>query len=139
MAAKPHLRFSMSENSISIGAGHKLFCELRPGLLLWIVIDLACIHHQYHQYGVVTDSILLVSALQAIYVIDCSFYEEGSLTMLDITTDGLVSCSVSATDLVAMKRIHFRLGSCPSSKPCPFGLVESVANSCLEWFWFLRL
>lgn len=66
----------------------KLFCELRPGLLLWIVIDLACIHHQYHQYGVVTDSILLVSALQAIYVLDCSFYEEGSLTMLDITTDG---------------------------------------------------
>ena len=52
------------------------------------MIDLACIHHQYHQYGVVTDSILLVSALQAIYVIDCSFYEEGSLTMLDITTDG---------------------------------------------------
>ena len=66
----------------------KLFCELRPGMLLWLAIDLACIHNQYHKYGSVSDSIVLVTALQAFYVFDGVLNEEGCLSMIDITTDG---------------------------------------------------
>lgn len=66
----------------------KLFSEVRPGLLLWILVNVACIHHQYHKFGRISDSILLVSALQAAYVLDVNCNEEGSLTMMDITTDG---------------------------------------------------
>ena len=66
----------------------KLFCELKPGLLLWFLINLSCIHHQYHTYGYVTDSLLLVNALQAFYVFDGVLNEEGVLTMIDVTTDG---------------------------------------------------
>lgn len=66
----------------------KLFCEMRPGLLLWIVIDLAMMHHQYLKFGEVTDSIILVTLFQSYYVIEGTFYEKGTTTMIDTTTDG---------------------------------------------------
>lgn len=66
----------------------KLFCELRPGMLLWLLINLSCIHSQYHRLGKVSDSIILVNALQAFYIFDGVLNEEGCLSMMDITTDG---------------------------------------------------
>ncbi|KAG7195379.1 erg24, C-14 sterol reductase [Scheffersomyces spartinae] len=66
----------------------KLFCELRPGLLLWFLINLSCIHHQYHKLGFVSDSLILVNVLQAFYIVDGVQNEEGVLSMIDITTDG---------------------------------------------------
>lgn len=66
----------------------KLFCELRPGMLLWLLINLSCIHHQYHKYNKITDSLLLVNFLQAFYIFDGVLNEEGVLSMMDITTDG---------------------------------------------------
>jgi delta14-sterol reductase len=66
----------------------KLFCELRPGMLLWLLINLACVHQQWLYQGTVTDSLLLVNILQFIYVLDGVLNEEGCLTMMDITTDG---------------------------------------------------
>ncbi|KAK6457215.1 ergosterol biosynthesis ERG4/ERG24 [Scheffersomyces xylosifermentans] len=66
----------------------KLFCELRPGLLLWFLINLSCVHNQYHKFGKVTDSLILINLLQAFYVFDGVLNEEGLLTMIDITTDG---------------------------------------------------
>lgn len=66
----------------------KLFCELRPGLLLLFLINLACVHNQYHKQGKVTDSIVLVNVLQAFYIFDGVLNEEGCLSMMDIATDG---------------------------------------------------
>ena len=66
----------------------KLFCELRPGMLLWFLINLSCMHAQYHELGRVTDSIILVNVLQAFYIFDGVLNELGCLTMVDITTDG---------------------------------------------------
>lgn len=66
----------------------KLFCEMRPGLLLWVVINLSMVHHQYWTYGRVTDSIILVSVFQSYYVIEGTFYEEGLISMIDVVTDG---------------------------------------------------
>ncbi|ABN66180.2 sterol C-14 reductase [Scheffersomyces stipitis CBS 6054] len=66
----------------------KLFCELRPGLLLWFLINLSCLHNQYHKYGQVTDSVILINVLQGFYVFDGVLNEEGLLSMIDITTDG---------------------------------------------------
>ena len=66
----------------------KLFCELRPGMLLWLLINLSCAHHQYHKLGYVTDSIIVVNLLQSFYIFDGVLNEEGCLTMIDITTDG---------------------------------------------------
>jgi delta14-sterol reductase len=66
----------------------KVFCELRPGLLAWILFDFSFIAHQYTTYGYVTDSILLISAFQAVYVLDSYWMESAMLTTMDITTDG---------------------------------------------------
>ena len=66
----------------------KEFCELRPGMLGWAILDLTFVAHQYSTYGYVTDSILLVTLFQIIYVIDSIWMEPAVLTMMDITTDG---------------------------------------------------
>lgn len=66
----------------------KLFCELRPGLLLWLLLNLSCLQEEYLQNGKVTNSMILVNLLQFIYIIDGVLNEEGVLTMIDITTDG---------------------------------------------------
>jgi delta14-sterol reductase len=66
----------------------KEWCELRPGLLGWLLMDFAFIAHQYKTYGFVTDSILLISAFQTLYVLDSYWMEPAILTTMDITTDG---------------------------------------------------
>jgi delta14-sterol reductase len=66
----------------------KSFCELRPGMMGWMILDLAFIAHQYKTYGVVTDSILLITAFQSLYVLDSFYMESAILTTMDITTDG---------------------------------------------------
>lgn len=66
----------------------KMFSELRPGMLLWLLINLSCLHHSYLQTGKMIDSLLLVNILQGFYIFDGVLNEEGLLTMMDITTDG---------------------------------------------------
>lgn len=66
----------------------KMFCELRPGMLLWLLINLSCLHHHYLKTGKINDALLLVNVLQGFYIFDGVLNEEGVLTMMDITTDG---------------------------------------------------
>jgi Delta14-sterol reductase len=66
----------------------KFFMELRPGMLGWLLIDYACIAHQYKMYGFVSDGILLISAFQSLYVFDAYYMESSALSTMDITTDG---------------------------------------------------
>ncbi|KAI4177128.1 MAG: hypothetical protein LQ343_000610 [Gyalolechia ehrenbergii] len=66
----------------------KAFCELRPGMLGWILLDLAFVVHQYKQYGFVSDSILLITLFQSLYVFDALWMEPAILSTMDITTDG---------------------------------------------------
>ena len=66
----------------------KVFCELRPGLVGWMVLNLSCLHQQYQRLGYVTGSMLLINLFQGIYVWDAQFQERAILTTMDITTDG---------------------------------------------------
>lgn len=66
----------------------KLFCELRPGMLLWFLLDLGCMQHQYLQLGHITNTLLIVTCFQSFYIFDGVLNEKGCLTMIDITTDG---------------------------------------------------
>lgn len=66
----------------------KAFMELRPGMLGWMMLDLAFIAKQYKSYGYVTDSILIVTVAQSIYILDALWMEPAILTTIDITTDG---------------------------------------------------
>ncbi|KAI9883585.1 MAG: hypothetical protein M1823_004638 [Watsoniomyces obsoletus] len=66
----------------------KVFLELRPGMLGWILLDLAFVAHQYKTHGYITDSIILITLFQTIYVLDALWNEPAILTTMDITTDG---------------------------------------------------
>lgn len=66
----------------------KMFCELRPGMLLWLLINLSCLHHHYLKTGEINNALVLVNILQGFYIFDGVLNEEGVLTMMDITTDG---------------------------------------------------
>ncbi|KAG4426243.1 Delta(14)-sterol reductase [Cadophora malorum] len=66
----------------------KEFMELRPGMMGWAILDFTFIARQYRSYGYVTDSILLVTAFQVLYILDSFWMENAILTTMDITTDG---------------------------------------------------
>eukprot|EP01127_Copromyxa_protea_P001766 TRINITY_DN11687_c0_g1_i1.p1 TRINITY_DN11687_c0_g1~~TRINITY_DN11687_c0_g1_i1.p1 ORF type:complete len:421 (+),score=94.03 TRINITY_DN11687_c0_g1_i1:17-1279(+) len=66
----------------------KEFCELYPGLTLWVVLNLGMAYKQYTNLGYVTNGMLLVNIFQFIYVLDAHVSEKSILTTMDITTDG---------------------------------------------------
>ncbi|TFK48660.1 ERG4/ERG24 ergosterol biosynthesis protein [Heliocybe sulcata] len=70
----------------------KSFNELRPGLILWVLIDISMACEQAVRRGGsianVTDSMWLVLTFQSFYVIDALYNEPAILTTMDITTDG---------------------------------------------------
>lgn len=66
----------------------KLFCELRPGMLLWLLINLSSLHKVWLETHKINGPLLLINLLQGFYIFDGVLNEEGCLTMMDITTDG---------------------------------------------------
>ncbi|KAL2074306.1 hypothetical protein VTL71DRAFT_8084 [Oculimacula yallundae] len=66
----------------------KEFMELRPGMMGWAILDFTFMARQYRTYGYVTDSIVLVTFFQVLYILDAYWMENAILTTMDITTDG---------------------------------------------------
>lgn len=66
----------------------KEFCELRPGLLGWMVLNICMSIKQYENLGYVTGSMVLINIFQGFYVWDALYNEKAILTTMDITTDG---------------------------------------------------
>ncbi|KAI8986073.1 ERG4/ERG24 ergosterol biosynthesis protein [Trametes punicea] len=67
----------------------KSFNELRPGLILWMVIDIAMACEQaVRRGGSITDSMWLVLGFQCWYVFDALYNEPAIFTTMDITSDG---------------------------------------------------
>lgn len=72
----------------------KEFCELRPGLIGWAVINLGMAVKQYKLekaysgVGSISMSMVLVVLFQGFYVWDALYMEKAILTTMDITTDG---------------------------------------------------
>ncbi|MEC8023188.1 MAG: DUF1295 domain-containing protein [Myxococcota bacterium] len=79
-----------------MGAGHnprfppdglfdfKFFCEARPGLILWLVLNVAFMSVQYERYGFVSWAMILSAAFQMYYVVDYFINEAAVLTTMDI-------------------------------------------------------
>ena len=65
----------------------KLFFNGRPGIIAWTLINISFAFKQYQIYGYVTNSMILVNILQAIYVIDFFWYESWYLKTIDISHD----------------------------------------------------
>jgi delta14-sterol reductase len=66
----------------------KVFCELRPGMMMWPLLNFAHLAHQYNTFGRVTDSIVLVNIFHLWYVVDSYINEAAVLTTMDVVNDG---------------------------------------------------
>jgi delta14-sterol reductase len=62
----------------------KFFCESRPGLIGWMVINLVLAGRQYELHGTVGTPMILVLAFQFLYIADYFWHEEAILTTWDI-------------------------------------------------------
>ena len=66
----------------------KEWCELTPGLLAWLLLDICCAFKQFAVHGYVSNAMALVIAFHGLYVLDALYLEKAILTTMDITTDG---------------------------------------------------
>nr|XP_033792671.1 delta(14)-sterol reductase LBR isoform X4 [Geotrypetes seraphini] len=68
----------------------KYFCELRPGLIGWVVINLVMLLAEMKAQNLDAPSLsmILVNSFQFLYVVDALWNEEAILTTMDITHDG---------------------------------------------------
>lgn len=66
----------------------KCFCELRPGLIGWVLINFGMAVKQYELHGSVSNSMFLVCLFQAWYVFDALLSESAILSTMDIVQDG---------------------------------------------------
>ncbi|ELT94066.1 hypothetical protein CAPTEDRAFT_139617 [Capitella teleta] len=66
----------------------KFFCELRPGLLLWGVMDISYVINQWHRIGHVEFELAALVFCHLLYIVDALFFEDTVLTTLDITSEG---------------------------------------------------
>ena len=76
-------------NPRALGIDLKYFCELRPGLFAWLLINAAAaLRAAEGGGGGVSAAMALVLALQGLYVCDALWSEESILTTMDIVMDG---------------------------------------------------
>lgn len=66
----------------------KYFCELRPGLIGWVVINLGLLMKEVELRGSPSLSMILVNGFQLLYVGDALWNEEAVLSTMDIVHDG---------------------------------------------------
>ncbi|KAL2095266.1 hypothetical protein ACEWY4_009985 [Coilia grayii] len=66
----------------------KYFCELRPGLIGWVVLNLGMLMKEVELRESPSVAMLLVNCFQLLYVTDALWNEEAVLTTMDIVHDG---------------------------------------------------
>lgn len=66
----------------------KTFCEMRPGLIGWVMINYCMMVKQYELHGAVSNSMMLVCFFQFWYILDSFWFEKAILTTMDIVHDG---------------------------------------------------
>jgi protein-S-isoprenylcysteine O-methyltransferase Ste14 len=62
----------------------KFFCESRPSMILWVLIDLSLAAKQFELHGAVSNAMILACFFQILYVADYFYYEDAILTTWDI-------------------------------------------------------
>ncbi|KAL8973096.1 MAG: hypothetical protein Q9183_000165 [Haloplaca sp. 2 TL-2023] len=117
----------------------KAFCELRPGMLGYVLLDLAFMAHQWKLYGGLTDSIILITLFQGIYVFDALWMEPAILSTMDITTDGF-GFMLAVGDLVWLPFIYSLQVRYLAVYPLHLGLQGVVGVLAVQLFgyWIFR-
>ena len=56
----------------------KFLCELRPGLIGWVLLDLVFMTESYQLHGTISPAMVLVVCFHACYIIDALWFEVSS-------------------------------------------------------------
>ena len=117
----------------------KSFCELRPGMLGWMLLNLAFMAHQYQSYGYISDSMILIVAFQGLYVLDAIYMESAITTTMDITTDGF-GFMLAFGDLVWLPFIYSLQARYLAVYPVTLGLTGILGILAVQGFgyWIFR-
>ena len=117
----------------------KEWCEVRPGLLGWLLYNCAFVAKQYRTFGFVTDSIVFITFVQSLYVLDCWYNEAAILTTIDITTDGF-GFMLSFGDLVWVPFVYSIQTKYLSAYPVSLGFygLAFVAALLAVGFYIFR-
>ncbi|KAF4499130.1 hypothetical protein FAGAP_4723 [Fusarium agapanthi] len=101
----------------------KLFSNGRAGMMVWTLIDFSNMAYQYQNQGFVEPSLILVTALQTIYVVDFFVNESWYLRTIDVKFDHYgfylswgCFCFLPTTYTIQGQY----LGRYPSSAPTPY-------------------
>ncbi|KKY13932.1 putative c-14 sterol reductase [Phaeomoniella chlamydospora] len=116
----------------------KIWCELRPGMLGYIILNLAFCVRQYSTYGHVSDSLILITLFQALYVLDAMFMEPAILTTIDVIMDGF-GFMLAFGDLVWLPFIYSLQARYLAVYPVdlgPIGIAGILAVQGLGYFIF---
>ncbi|NXG42092.1 LBR protein, partial [Psilopogon haemacephalus] len=118
----------------------KYFCELRPGLIGWVVINLAMLlaEMKIHNLSMPSLSMILVNSFQLLYVVDALWNEEAVLTTMDITHDGF-GFMLAFGDLVWVPFVYslqaFYLVGHPTTISWPAAVAITILN-CIGYYIF---
>ncbi|KFV67912.1 Lamin-B receptor [Dryobates pubescens] len=118
----------------------KYFCELRPGLIGWVVINLAMLlaEMKIHNLSMPSLSMILVNSFQLLYVVDALWNEEAVLTTMDITHDGF-GFMLAFGDLVWVPFVYslqaFYLVGHPTPISWPVAVAITILN-CVGYYIF---
>ncbi|NXN19945.1 LBR protein, partial [Indicator maculatus] len=118
----------------------KYFCELRPGLIGWVVINLAMLlaEMKIHNLSMPSLSMILVNSFQLLYVVDALWNEEAVLTTMDITHDGF-GFMLAFGDLVWVPFVYslqaFYLVGHPITISWPVAAAITILN-CIGYYIF---
>ncbi|XP_042671572.1 delta(14)-sterol reductase LBR isoform X4 [Centrocercus urophasianus] len=118
----------------------KYFCELRPGLIGWVVINLAMLlaEMKIHNQSMPSLSMILVNSFQLLYVVDALWNEEAVLTTMDIIHDGF-GFMLAFGDLVWVPFVYslqaFYLVGHPIAISWPVAAAITILN-CIGYYIF---
>lgn len=118
----------------------KTFNELRPGLILWVLLDVCCLCYQYATRGYVSDSMVVVVLFHAWYVVDSLVNESIIFSQMDITTDGF-GFMLSVGDLAWVPFTYSLQARFLAFRPVHLGLlgVVGVALVQLVGYYIFRM
>lgn len=117
----------------------KFFCELRPGLIGWVILNLGMAAKQMELIGYVSSSMVMVNVFQGLYVWDGLFYERAILTTMDITTEGfgfmLAFGDLCWVPIVYSLQAHYLVTHDPG---LPLWAIGAISCLCLLGYTIFR-
>jgi len=104
----------------------KEFCELYPGLIGWVVLDVAACASALSTSRTIPPALAMVTAFHTLYVADALAHERAILTTMDITTDGF-GFMLAFGDLAWVPFIYSLPARYAADFPAPLSHAASVA------------